>query len=96
MKEYIQAARRLKKADILLKNGQLVNVISGEIYPANIFICKDRVVGISKPGAKHIEAEETIELNGKYICPSFIDSHIHIESSMLHPVEFCKAAGKLK
>ena len=51
MKEYIQAARRLKKADILLKNGQLVNVISGEIYPANIFIYKDRVVGISKRGA---------------------------------------------
>lgn len=92
MKDYILAARRLKKADLLLKNGQLVNVISGEIYPANVFIYKDRVVGISKPGTKYVEAEEVIELNGKYICPSFVDSHIHIESSMLHPVEFCKAA----
>lgn len=92
MREYIQAAKGARKADILLKNGQLVNVISGEIYPANVLIYKDRVVGIHKPGEGHSEAEEVIELNGKYICPSFIDSHIHIESSLLHPVEFSKAA----
>lgn len=83
LKEYIAVAQGLKKADLLLKNCQLVNVFSGEVYSANIAIYKDRVVGFGD-----VAAEKTIDLNGKYVAPSFIDAHIHVESSYLNPAEF--------
>jgi len=86
LKDVISVAKGDKKADLLLKNGQLVNVLSAEIYPANVAIYKGKVVGIGD-----YEAEKEIDLNGKYICPGFIDSHIHIESTMLSPAEFSKA-----
>ncbi len=86
LKDFISVAKGEKKADLLLKNGQLVNVLSSEIYPANVAIYKGKVVGIGD-----YQAEEVIDLNGKYICPGFIDSHIHIESTMLSLPEFAKA-----
>jgi len=85
-KEMISVARGERKADLLLKNGQIVNVLSGEIYPGNVAVYKDRIVGVGD-----YEAEETVDLNGMYVCPGFIDSHVHIESSMLSPTQFTLA-----
>ena len=85
LKDFIAVARGEKKADLLLKNGQLVNVLSGEIYPANVAIYKGRIAGIGD-----YEANKIIDLNGKYMCPGFIDAHIHIESTMLPPPEFAR------
>lgn len=87
MREIIEVARGLKKADLVLKNGNLVNVFSGEVYPANVAIHKGRIAGLGDYSGK-----DSIDLKGKYICPGFIDSHLHLESSMLHPAEFAKAA----
>ena len=86
LKEFISVARGEKKADLLLKNGQLVNVMSSSIYPASVAIHKDRVVGIGE-----YEAEQVVDLNGMYICPGFIDAHVHVESSMLSPSQFTLA-----
>ncbi len=74
-------------ADLLLKNCQVINVINGEITPTSIAIHRDRIVGFGE-----CEAKEAIDLNGQYVCPSFIDSHVHIESSMLNPAEFSNTA----
>jgi adenine deaminase len=82
IRERIAVARGEKKADIVLKNGQLINVFSGEIYPADIAIHKEHIAGIGD-----YEGEEEIDLNGRYVAPGFIDSHIHIESSLLTPPE---------
>ncbi|MBU0686310.1 MAG: adenine deaminase [Candidatus Margulisbacteria bacterium] len=87
LKEYIAVARGQKNADLLLKNCQLVNVFSGEVYSGNIAIYKDRVVGIGD-----YKANKVIDLNGKYVTPSFIDAHAHLESSYLNPAEFSNAA----
>lgn len=87
LREFIAVSRGHKKASYLLKNGQLVNVLSAEIYPANVAIYKDKIVGIGD-----YEAEKVIDLNGKYICPGFMDSHVHIESSLLTPAEFSRVA----
>jgi len=84
LKEFISVARGEKKADLLLKNAQIVNVLSSEIYPGNVAIHKDRIIGIGD-----YEADEVIDLNGMYVCPGFIDAHVHIESSMLSPSQFC-------
>lgn len=76
----IKAGRGGIRASILLKNANLVNVLSGEIYPADVAIYEDTIVGIGR-----YEAEREINLGGKFLCPGLIDAHVHIESSMLAP-----------
>ncbi|MBU0671507.1 MAG: adenine deaminase [Candidatus Margulisbacteria bacterium] len=86
LKERISAARGEKPADLVLKNGQLVNVFSGEIYSADVAIAKGYIVGVGD-----YAGEEEIDLNGRYITPGFIDSHLHIESTLLSPGELARA-----
>ncbi|MBU1026957.1 MAG: amidohydrolase family protein, partial [Candidatus Margulisbacteria bacterium] len=86
LRERIAVARGDKKADIVLKNGQVVNVFSGEIYPANVAIYKQHIAAVGD-----YEGEEEIDLNGRYIVPGFIDSHCHIESTFLTPAELARA-----
>lgn len=83
----IQVARGLLPADLVLQNLQLVNVLTGEIYPSEIAVWKGRVVGVGEG----YHAHETVDLAGMYVAPGLIDGHIHIESSMLPPHEFARA-----
>lgn len=82
---YLNVCRRLKKADIVLKNASIVNVFTKEIIKGNLAICDNKIIGIGD-----YKGEEEIDLSGKFIVPGFIDSHIHIESSMISPYEFAK------
>ncbi|MDD5765871.1 MAG: adenine deaminase [Candidatus Marinimicrobia bacterium] len=81
----IRAARGEARIDLLLKNVQLVNVLSGEIYRTDIGIDNGRIVGFG-----NYSSEETIDLDGHYIAPGLIDGHVHVESSLLSPVEFAR------
>ena len=74
------------KADILLKNGKVLDVYAGEIYNGSVAIKDGKITGLHD-----CEAKEVIDLKGKYVSPGFIDSHVHIESSMCSPSEFSKA-----
>lgn len=87
LKERIAVARGLKKADLVLKGGRLVNVFSGEIYRTDVAICGNAVAGLGSYDGKKV-----IDVSQDLIVPGFIDSHVHIESSMLTPAEFAKAA----
>jgi adenine deaminase len=82
----IAAARGEEPADLLLKNGQLVNVLSGEIHPADVAIFDGRVVGFG-----HYQAHQVVDLGGRFICPGFMDAHVHLESSMVQPSEYARA-----
>ncbi len=84
---FLPIARGDKPADVLLRNGRVVNVFTGEIIEANIAIADDTIVGVG-PG---YEAKEEIDLVGRYVCPGLIDAHVHIESSMVAPPEFAHA-----
>ena len=86
LEDIIKTAKGENKADLVIKNVQVVNVLSEEIYIADVAI-KDGIiagVGCGYSGEKEIDA------TGKYLSPSFIDGHVHIESSMLLPSEFAK------
>ena len=73
-------------AQLVLKNANLVNVFSGEIYPTDIAIHMGYVAGLgSYSGA------EEIDCTGKFVTPGLIDAHVHIESSMVTPNQFAKA-----
>ncbi len=82
----ITVARGEESADLLLKNARLVNVLSGELHPADIAIYDGRVVGFGEYQARHI-----VHLDGKFVCPGLIDAHVHLESSMVEPAEFARA-----
>lgn len=82
----IKVARGLEKADLVIKNAKVINVLSEEIHQSDIAIADGVIAGIGE----NYEGEKTIDLNGAYVSPSFIDGHVHIESSMLLPDEFAK------
>ncbi|SMC22771.1 Adenine deaminase [Clostridium acidisoli DSM 12555] len=82
----INLAMKREKADLVIKNANIINVFTKEIIRGDIAIYKDQIVGIGNyDGYREIDAE------GKYVCPGLIDSHLHIESSMVTPTEFAKA-----
>ncbi len=78
-------------ADICLTNAEIVNVFTGEVYPADVYILGKHIVHVeaATPG-QNINAKKVVDCNGDYIIPGFIDSHIHIESSMLTPRNFAR------
>lgn len=82
----IRVARGFEPADLVIRDGQVVNVFSGEIHRADVAIADGWIVGLG-----HYEGRETIKVDGSYILPGFIEGHIHIESSMLSPHEFARA-----
>jgi adenine deaminase len=86
VEDKISVARGHKRAGLLLKNAKLVNVISGEIYPADVAIYGDTIVGIGR-----YEAEEEMDVGGRFLCPGFMDAHVHIESSMVTPPQYARA-----
>ena len=71
---YQENANGLKKSDIVLKNGTIVNVFTEELIQADVAICGDMIVGIGKN-----EGENEIDCNGKVIAPGLIDAHMHTE-----------------
>ena len=83
--ERIYAASGRKKPSLVLKNARMVNVFTSELEDGDIAIEDGYIVGIGS-----YEGETETDLNGKVVCPGFIDGHIHLESSMLSPEEFAK------
>jgi len=86
IEDRIAVARGEEPADVLLRNGQLVNVLSGEIHPADVAMYDGQVVGFGP-----YQARQVVDLGGRFICPGFMDAHVHLESSMVQPSEFARA-----
>jgi adenine deaminase len=84
--QIIKIARGDEPADLLLKNGKVINVFTGEIIETGIAIVESNIVGLGD-----YQAHATIDLNGRYVAPGLIDSHVHIESAMVPPPEFARA-----
>ena len=74
----LSVARGETPAEMVFKNAQLVNVLSGEIHDANVAVDGGRIVGIGD-----YQGRETIDLRAHTLAPSLIDGHFHVESSML-------------
>jgi adenine deaminase len=89
LQQRIQIARGAVPADLVLHNVQLVNVCSGECYPADVAVAHGRVVGVSAPGEGYRGHEER-DLEGRWLAPGLIDGHMHIESTMLVLSEFAR------
>lgn len=86
LKNMIGIAKGDKKAPLVLKNCNIVNVFSHEIVRGDAAIFNGKIAGIG-----NYDGIEEIDLKGKYLCPGFIDGHVHIESSMVAPSQFASA-----
>lgn len=82
----IDVARKVKKGDFILKNARVINVFNESVEKADVIVENGIIAGIGE----YDNSDNIIDVDGAYLAPSFIDSHVHIESSMLIPQEFSK------
>ncbi|MGV1949508.1 adenine deaminase [Agrobacterium vitis] len=71
-------------ADIVLKGGRFFDLVTGDLVESDIAICGDTIVGTCGT----YQGREEIDITGKIVVPGFIDTHLHIESSLVTPHEF--------
>ena len=83
----IAVAAGKEPADLVIKNGKIIDVFNGEIFEGDVAIADGYIAGI---GGTSYSGRKTIDAKGRYISPAFIDGHVHIESSMVTPPEFAK------
>src|SRR6185295_19207951 len=87
LKRRIRVAQGLEPGDLLLKGGQIVNVFTQRVESANVVIADGWIAGV---GAFDWPAHKTIDVTGKTLAPGFIDSHMHLESTLLTPAELAR------
>ncbi|MDH5706805.1 MAG: amidohydrolase family protein, partial [Candidatus Aminicenantes bacterium] len=76
--------------DLILTKGKIIDVRSRRILEADILIKDGIIIRIGSLAGE--ETEKVVDVSGQHIAPGLIDSHLHIESSLLSPIEFCKEA----
>ncbi|MBO1264325.1 adenine deaminase [Proteiniclasticum sp. SCR006] len=90
LRSLIDGASGKTPCDLILKNGRVLDVFSGEILSESVAVKDGMIVGLGPAYAGTVE----VDLQGAYIVPGLIDAHIHIESTLATPKEFSKAATK--
>lgn len=91
LRQVVRAGRALIPADTLILHGNLVNVMTSEIYPADIAIYQDMIVAVGDVSAYRGPNTKVIDASGSYLVPGLIDGHIHSECSKLSITSFAKA-----
>ncbi|WP_152046589.1 adenine deaminase [Aureimonas psammosilenae] len=81
----IDQGRGRESADLVLKNGRFLDLVTGELVSSDIAICADRIVGTF---CTDYRGAREIDITGRIVVPGFIDTHFHVESSLMPPQEF--------
>ena len=85
----IDVARGEVAADLLLEGARIANVLTGEVYPANVAVAGEWIAGV---GQEYTQGIEALDLSGLILCPGLINGHLHLESSLLSPAEYARLA----
>ncbi|MFV0301858.1 MAG: adenine deaminase [Paracoccus sp. (in: a-proteobacteria)] len=80
----IDQAHGREPADLILRGGQVLDLVTGDLLEGDVAICGDTIVGT----CDRYEGREIIDVSGRILVPGFIDTHLHIESSCVTPFEF--------
>ncbi|MCQ9154115.1 adenine deaminase [Acidomonas methanolica] len=80
----IRQGQGLEPADCVVRDVRLLDVVTGELVPTDIALCGDTIVGTYG----RYEGRRVIEGRGRVAVPGFIDTHLHVESSLVTPFEF--------
>ena len=89
-KALVEAARGLRPLDLVVKNVNLVNVFTCEIYPVDIGVYNGRFAVVGPAGEYELEAQKVVDGTGKWACPGYFDAHLHIESTMVTPAGYAE------
>ncbi|WP_294930329.1 adenine deaminase [uncultured Paracoccus sp.] len=84
LEKRIAQARGDAPADLVLKGGQVFDLVTGAMLPGDVAICGDRIVGT----CAEYRGTREIDVSGLVLVPGFIDTHLHVESSLITPHEF--------
>ncbi|MBA8841855.1 adenine deaminase [Ochrobactrum sp. RH2CCR150] len=96
IREFIRAASGGDiKATVAIRGGRLVNVVSEEIYLADVAIYNERIIAVGDISDYIGQTTEIIDATGKYLAPGMIDGHLHVECSKLSLTSFAKAVVPL-
>ena len=79
----IAVARGDQPADLILRGGRVFDLITGTMMAGDVAICGDRIAGIGD-----YDGTRVIDVTGLILVPGFIDTHLHVESSLVTPFEF--------
>jgi adenine deaminase len=80
----IDQGRGVVPADLVLKGGRVFDLITGDLVETDVAICGDTIVGVFGSYA----GRQEIDVTGRILVPGFIDTHLHVESSLVTPHEF--------
>jgi adenine deaminase len=80
----VDAAQGLAPFDLLLRHGQIIDVITGELRPADVGIIGPMIASVHEAGTRS-DAATVHEFEGRFLAPGFIDAHVHFESSHMLP-----------
>lgn len=86
----VQAARGEVPFDYLLKGGTILDVITGERRLADVGLVGPLIASVHQPG-RFENASSIVNASGTFIAPGLIDTHMHIESSMVTPATYAQA-----
>jgi adenine deaminase len=86
LEELVRVASGDTPADLLIRNGKVVDVFSGDIEERNVAVYGGRIAGFGD-----YEARAVLDVKGAFLCPGLIDGHVHVESSMVTVPEFATA-----
>ncbi len=89
--ELLRAGLGEKKADLVVAGGRLVNVLTDEIYPADVAISGARIAAVGDVGRYVDSTTEIADASGFHLVPGLVDGHIHVECSKLSLTMFARA-----
>jgi adenine deaminase len=80
----IAQGRGTAPADCVVRDVRLLDLVTGELVRTDIALCGDTIVGTYGS----FRGLRTVEGRGRIAVPGFIDTHLHVESSLVTPLEF--------
>jgi adenine deaminase len=90
-RELVEAARGDRELDLVVRGGALLNVYTDELYPADVGIFGDRIAVVD-PGRRYgLRGREEVDARGLTAIPGLIDTHVHVESTMVTPPSYARA-----
>ena len=88
--EAVKAARGLRPFDFLIRNAMILDMVTGRERPVDVGVVGALIASVHAPSwARQAHAE--LDAAGAYVVPGFIDTHMHVESSMVTPAEYARA-----
>lgn len=90
LSDRIAQGRGQVPADLVLKGGRVFDLITGDLVETDVAICGDTIVGVFGS----YEGKRVVDVAGKVLVPGFIDTHLHIESSLVTPFEFDRCVAR--